>query len=128
MMTGSLALFSAKIKIPNSTILPSSKAETSGLIPSSPNNWNPNSNETSMAIKLKLPKISIGLDSCMIFGSFKYSQIKIINRIPIGTLIKKIQCQLIVSTMNPPASGPKTLAIPQAELFKPKTFARFSIE
>ena len=44
------------------------------------------------------------------------------------TFIYQIQCQLIVSTMNPPASGPQTLAIPQAELFKPKTFARFSIE
>ena len=43
-----------------------------------------------------------------------------------GTLIKKIQCHPIVSTINPPAKGPTTLAIPQAVLLSPKTFARFS--
>ena len=46
---------------------------------------------------------------------------------PIGTLIKKIQCQPIVSTIKPPAKGPTTLAIPQAVLLKPRTLARFSM-
>ena len=34
--------------------------------------------------------------------------------------MKKIQCQPTVSTIKPPANGPKILAIPQAALFKPK--------
>lgn len=45
---------------------------------------------------------------------------------PIGTLIKKIQCHESWSTKNPPTSGPNTPAIPQAEPMKPSTFARFS--
>ena len=45
---------------------------------------------------------------------------------PIGTLIKKIQCQLKASTIKPPASGPTILAIPQAALFNPNTPARLS--
>ncbi len=40
--------------------------------------------------------------------------------------MKKIQCQPTVSTIKPPANGPKILAIPQAALFKPKIFARLS--
>lgn len=52
------------------------------------------------------------------------SQIKIINRIPIGTLIKD---PVPADRFNDESSRKrsKTLAIPQAELFKPKTFARF---
>lgn len=73
MIIGFLVFFLVKIKIFNSMIFFSNKVEISGFIFLFFNNWNFNSNVISMVIKLKLLKIFIGLDLCMIFGLFKYS-------------------------------------------------------